>query len=97
MLNVYPDNYSTNLILPAGPSRTRAVFEWYFRNPEEGDVHESARRTFAFSDEIQLEDTAMCESVQRGLASRLYSNGRYSVLRESGVYHFHRLLTEFLG
>lgn len=43
MLNVYPDNYSTNLILPLEPSRTRAVFEWYFRNPEQSDVQESAR------------------------------------------------------
>src|SRR5262249_33717507 len=27
MLNVYPDNFSTNLILPLGPGRTLTVFE----------------------------------------------------------------------
>src|SRR5438094_706297 len=29
MLNVYPDNLSSNLILPLGPDRTLAVFEWF--------------------------------------------------------------------
>jgi choline monooxygenase len=36
------------------------------------------------------------ESVQRGVRSRLYTRGRYSVARETGVHHFHRLLAERL-
>jgi choline monooxygenase len=47
--------------------------------------------TVAFSDEIQIEDVAICEAVQRGLRSRTYVRGRYSEKRESGVHHFHRL------
>ncbi|HXG66439.1 MAG TPA: SRPBCC family protein [Blastocatellia bacterium] len=97
MLNVYPDNYSTNLIVPLGPERTLTVFEWYFRDPETPEVKEKIRRTVEFSDEIQLEDIRICEDVQRGLRSRLYSQGRYSVKRENGVHHFHGLITQFFA
>jgi len=91
MLNVYPDNFSTNLVLPLGPKRTLTVFEWFFREPERADVAEKIRETVAFSDEIQREDIAVCEAVQRGLGSATYGRGRYSPKRETGVHHFHRL------
>lgn len=97
MLNVYPDNFSTNLIIPLGPERTLTVFEWYFRDPQQPEVQERVRRTIEFSDEIQLEDIAICEAVQRGLRSRTYWSGRYSVKRENGVHHFHGLLAKFFA
>jgi choline monooxygenase len=96
MLNVYPDNYSTNLIVPLGAERTLTIFEWYFPDPEVEATKEAVRRTVEFSDEIQLEDINICEAVQRGLRSRTYGRGRYSVRRENGVHHFHGLLSEFL-
>jgi choline monooxygenase len=97
MLNVYPDNYSTNLILPVDEKRTLTVFEWYFPDPERTESIEALRRTMEFSDEIQLEDIRICEAVQRGLRSRTYTQGRYSVSRENGVHHFHALLAEYLA
>ncbi|MCA1556922.1 MAG: Rieske 2Fe-2S domain-containing protein [Acidobacteria bacterium] len=97
MLNVYPDNYSTNLIVPLDEKRTMTIFEWYFTDAESEETQEAVRRTVEFSDEIQLEDIAICEAVQRGLRSSTYRQGRYSVLRENGVHHFHGLLTEFLA
>jgi choline monooxygenase len=39
----------------------------------------------------------VCEAVQRGLRSRTYSSGRYSVKRENGVHHFHGLMSEYLA
>jgi choline monooxygenase len=95
MLNVYPDNFSTNLILPDGPNRTVTIFEWFFRDPEA--VRDSIERTVAFSDEIQIEDIGICEAVQRGLKSRTYDRGRYSPQRENGVHHFHQLYCEAMG
>lgn len=91
MLNVYPDNFSTNVILPLGPERTATIFEWFFRDPEAAATRKMIEETVAFSDEIQLEDIAICEAVQKGLRSRTYDRGRYSVKRENGVHHFHRL------
>ena len=96
MLNVYPDNFSTNLILPLGHERTSTVFEWFFRDPQGPGVEETIRRTVEFSDEIQLQDIAICEAVQKGLKSRTYDRGRYSVRRENGVHHFHSLVARAL-
>ncbi len=50
-----------------------------------------------FSDEIQQEDIAVCEQVQRGLRSRSYNRGRFSAMRENGVHHLQSLVTEFLN
>jgi len=97
VLNVYPGSYSTNLIVPLAPERTLTVFEWYFKDAERDDVREAVRRTVEFSDEIQVEDIRICEAVQRGLRSRTYASGRYSVARENGVHHFHGLLTHYLA
>ncbi|MBA2340031.1 MAG: (2Fe-2S)-binding protein, partial [Pyrinomonadaceae bacterium] len=97
MINVYPDNFSTNLIIPLTPERTLTVFEWYFNDADNADVQEErVRRTVAWSDEIQEEDIKLCEAVQRNLHSRTYTRGRYSVKRENGVHHFHGLLSEQL-
>jgi choline monooxygenase len=93
MLNVYPDNFSTNLIVPLDERRTLTIFEWFFRD----QPGKALADTVSFSDEIQIEDIEICEAVQRGLESRTYDTGRYSVERENGVHHFHGLLAEFLG
>lgn len=97
MLNVYPDNYSTNLIIPLGPDKTLTIFEWFFRDPESEATQQLLDETISFSDEIQIEDIEICETVQRNLRSNSYSSGRYSVRRENGVHHFHGLLAEFLA
>ena len=94
MLNVYPDNFSTNLILPLGAERTVTIFEWFFRDTDAPGVQEQIAETIAFSDEIQLEDIEICEAVQRGLRSSTYDRGRYSPRRENGVHHFHELYAE---
>jgi choline monooxygenase len=95
MLNVYPDNFSTNLIVPIGHGRTATIFDWYFKNPEESRVQ--IDETVVFSDEIQLEDIDICEAVQRGLASATYDRGRFSPQRENGVHHFHLLYEEYMN
>lgn len=89
MLNIYPDNMSLNVVLPRGVDRCVTVFEWYRHRLEE---REAIDATIAFSDAIQAEDVAICEVVQRGLASGAYDRGRFSVLRENGVHHFQALV-----
>jgi choline monooxygenase len=91
MINCYESAMDTNLVIPCGVDRTDVVFDFYFT-----DVSEAARgrnvASVAASNRIQEEDTAICKSVQRGLASRAYNAGRLSVRREAGEHLFHRLL-----
>lgn len=94
MLNIYPDNVSTNVIRPQGTGRTLTLFEW-FANP--GTPTSDMRQTIDFSEEIQQEDIFICEHVQKGLTSRSYDRGRYSAKRENGVHHFHRLIAAALS
>ncbi|HET6929788.1 MAG TPA: SRPBCC family protein [Candidatus Acidoferrum sp.] len=96
MLNIYPDNIQTNLIVPLGHDRTLTIFEWYFHEAHSETVRERVRKAIGFSGTVQQEDIHICEAVQRGLQSSTYDRGRYSVKRENGVHHFHLLLSEFL-
>src|SRR5256885_539814 len=34
MLNIYPDNLSTNLIVPLSHDKTLTIFEWFFHDTE---------------------------------------------------------------
>ncbi len=89
MLNCYPDNVSLNIVLPVAPERSLAIFEWYL--PEKSHASPAAKASVKFSDEIQREDVAICEIVQKNLRSRSYSRGRFSVKQEKGVHAFHRM------
>lgn len=96
MLNIYPNNLQINIILPLGHDRTLTSFEWYVLDVDRPELAEGFHKSFKFSDVIQQEDIDICEYVQKGLKSRSYDVGRFSVLRENGVHHFHGLLCEFL-
>jgi choline monooxygenase len=93
MLNWYEGYLDTNLVVPLAVDRTKVVFEFYF-----ADLAQSARnaRSMDVSERIQDEDHAICESVQKGLASRAYGAGRLSVRREAGERLFHQLLARDL-
>ena len=91
MLNFYPWGLSLNFVQPLAPDRTRVSFRGYMR-----DVSRLAKGAGAELDQVEQEDEAAVESVQRGLRSRLYGRGRYSPSHERGVHHFHRLLCEFM-
>jgi choline monooxygenase len=91
MLNFYPWGLSLNRVAPEAVDRTRVEFRAYVWQEESrgqgagGALHE-----------VELEDEAIVEAVQRGVRSRFYRHGRYSPTRERGTHHFHRLLCEFM-
>ncbi len=94
MMNLYQGVMDTNLVLPLGPDRCRVVFDFYFTAGTPDDfVAESVR----VADQVQAEDIGVCEEVQRGLNSRSYTTGRFSVKRENGGYHFHQMLGRVLA
>jgi choline monooxygenase len=107
MINALPGRLQTNRVLPAGPGRCTVVFDYAYpqgqgegRAPGEGDEAGRAAAAarveadLAFSDTVQAEDAAICEAVQRGLASGSWTPGRLNPFEERGVWHFHELLRE---
>jgi choline monooxygenase len=96
MMNIYQGVMDTNLVLPLGPDRCRVVFDFYFAQADGPAAERFKANSIAVADQIQQEDIGICEEVQRGLASRSYRTGRFSVRREAAGYHFHRLLAQRL-
>jgi choline monooxygenase len=92
MLNILPHRVQVNLVLPDGPGRCRVVFWYWYADPSAPGRARQIDEDVAYSDVVQEEDRGICERVQRGLASRAYDRGRFSVEMESGVYHFQTLL-----
>jgi choline monooxygenase len=92
MLNVYPWGLSVNVVEPVSPTHTRVHFRSFV-----ADAARLAQGAGGALDTVELEDEAAVLSVQRGLRSRLYANGRYAPHHEQGVHHFHRLLGQALA
>lgn len=88
MINRYGSWMDTNWVVPDGPASTIVHIDWYVADPDRPSLDEELSR----SGSVQDEDVAICESVQRGLASRAYDRGYYAVGREVAAHAFHRLL-----
>lgn len=91
MLNFYPWGISVNVVQPQGCERTVVAFRSYV-----WDADRLGAGAGAGLHQVELEDEAVVEAVQRGLRGRFYERGRYAPAREQGVHHFHRLLSEFV-
>lgn len=73
-INVFPGpaNLSIGPILPTAPGRTERHLDYFFAP----DVDEQwLRDFFAFDDQVGREDTALVESVQRGMSAGLVEHG----------------------
>lgn len=92
MFNFYPWGLSINVVRPLGPELTRVSFIGYVWDRSKMEVGSGAAL-----DRVEREDEVVVELVQKGLKSRFYQHGRYSVAREDGTHHFHQLLTHRLG
>jgi phenylpropionate dioxygenase-like ring-hydroxylating dioxygenase large terminal subunit len=91
MINVYEGVMDTNLVIPRGVDKTEVIFDYYFAAVS-GRARKRNLASIAVSEQIQAEDAAICETVQRGLNSRAYESGRLSIRREAGEHLFHHLL-----
>lgn len=92
MLNVYPWGLSVNVVQPLAVDRTRVSYLTYVWDASRLDAGAGSGL-----DRVEREDESVVESVQKGVASRLYRRGRYSAKRETGVHQFHRLLSTALA
>jgi choline monooxygenase len=91
MLNRYGPILDTNWVVPVAADRCEVVFDYWFAETEGEDARRFIEASLEASDDVQQEDVAICESVQRGVSSRSYDTGRYA-RSETGMYQFHRLL-----
>lgn len=96
MLNILPGRLQTNVIRPLTPAKTEVIFSYYYKDPEKAHEDGIIEDDIKYSHHIQLEDIEICELVQKGLQSKAYDKGRFSVEREKGVYHFQSLLKQEL-
>ncbi len=97
MLNVVPGRLQSNVVIPLAPDRCRVIFRYYYDDVLSPAARARVEADIAFSDKVQREDAEICERVQRGLQSRAYDRGRFSVRFEEGVYHFQTLLKGAYG
>ncbi len=89
MLNFYPWGLSVNIVRPLSNNKTVINYLTY--------VFEDAQAEEAMMlDSVEMEDEEVVLQVQRGIRSRFYQHGRYSVTREQGVHHFHQLISSHL-
>lgn len=92
MLNILPGRLQINLVTPVSPTKCKVLFGYFYDDIDTKTRSGVIEEDIAYSDEIQKEDVEICEAVQRGLQSKVYHQGRFSVKRELGVYHFQSLL-----
>jgi choline monooxygenase len=96
MLNLLPGRLQVNLVEPLSVSSCRVIFDYYYADPDDQETSEKMYADIEYSDRVQKEDMEICEQVQLGLQSPAYDRGRFSVEMEQGVYHFQKLLKEFI-
>jgi choline monooxygenase len=92
MFNFYPWGLSLNIIKPVRPDLTNVEYYTFV-----SDASKLEQGAGAGLEQVEFEDQAVVESVQKGIRSRLYDRGRYSPKREQGCHHFHRLIAEFMN
>jgi choline monooxygenase len=91
MFNFYPWGLSINIVKPLGLARSKISFLSYV-----WDENKLRQGAGANLHQVEMEDEDIVAQVQKGIRSRFYQHGRYSVKMEKGTHHFHRLLAEFL-
>ncbi len=91
-------NFMVFQVVPAGPDRTLETWDFYLETDELNDAEAQAVR---YVDEVlQQQDIRLVESVQRGMKTPAFDQGRIvydrsgSGLSEHGVHHFHGLVLE---
>lgn len=85
-------------IIPAGPDRTLETYDFFLETPEPDEAEIEAMR---YLDEVlQVEDINLVESVQRGMNTPAFQQGRIvndpygSGKSEHAVHHFHGLVLD---
>ncbi len=94
-------NLSVLQMNPTGPERCVEYQDWFVKD---GKVTQQLQDAINYQiDVLQPEDISLCVSVQKGLKSSGYNQGRFVVdagkteLSEHAVHHFQKLVADALG
>jgi len=91
-------NFMVFQVLPAGPERTLETWDFFLETTELEPAEEESVRYI--DDVLQVQDIGLVESVQRGMRTPAFDQGRIvydpagSGLSEHGVHHFHGLVLD---
>ena len=97
MLNIIGGRLQLNYVRPIDAERCEVVFDYFYDDVATPAALDQIAADIRYSEEVQREDEEICVLVQRGLRSRSYHTGRFSVEREEGVHHFQALLKQLLS
>ncbi len=92
MFNFYPWGLSINIVTPQAVNKTKVEFITYMWKEALYDKGAGSNL-----DKVEMEDEEIVQQVQKGIVSRFYKHGRYSVTRETGTHHFHQLIAESMN
>jgi len=99
---IYPGeaNISTLIMIPKGPDRTVEYLDWFLPTTT---ISKQVADAMTYMDQtLQPEDIGLCESVQKGLKSKGYNQGRFVVdpghpeISEHAAHHFQRMVADAL-
>jgi phenylpropionate dioxygenase-like ring-hydroxylating dioxygenase large terminal subunit len=93
-------NFMVFQVVPDGPDRTLETWDFFLESTELNDAEVESVRYI--DDVLQQQDIAIVESVQRGMRTPAFDQGRIvfdparegSGLSEHGVHHFHGLVLD---
>ncbi len=91
-------NLTVLKIIPVGPERTHETLDFFLESAEPNEAELESMRYF--DEVLQVEDIGLVESVQRGMSTPAFEQGRIvndpdgSGLSEHAVHHFHGLVLD---
>ena len=80
LLSLHPDYVLTHRLVPMAPDRTFIECEWLF-----ADAVTDPSYAVEFWDITNRQDWVICESVQRGMASRVFRQGFYAPMESMSL------------
>ena len=96
MLSLSADHVAAFTLWPHGPAETTVVCELLFHPEERARPGFDPSDAADFWDLVNRQDWAMCESVQRGMASRAYTGGWFAPMEEPSL-DIRRYVVERVG
>jgi Rieske 2Fe-2S family protein len=96
MLSLSADHVAAFTLRPEGPGRTTILCDFLFHPDEIARPGFDPSDAVEFWDLVNRQDWAICESVQRGMSSRVFQHGYYAPM-ESWSLDIRRHIRERLG